>query len=147
MIFWTPTARCSLSWATHSSTEPMIALSLEQSLLAGKSHSLFSQSSISVRTASFDRPTMIGNCEALSSLSCFVAVAFGGRPNLVPRLRGGGGLEKMGEPPTPRRAGALEYAVDVTADQQRHARFLGRLRIHHGGGNIVRRVLAVDLVF
>src|SRR5262249_6437625 len=69
IIFCTPTARCSLSWPTQSSTEPKMALSREQSLLAGKSHSLFSQSSISARTESFDEPTMIGSCDALSSLS------------------------------------------------------------------------------
>src|SRR5262249_62384642 len=54
---------------SQSSTEPKMALSREQSLLAGKSHSLFSQSSISARTESFDEPTMIGSCDALSSLS------------------------------------------------------------------------------
>src|SRR5262245_25076169 len=46
MIFCVPTARWALSCSTHSSTVPMIALSLVDSLQAAKSHSLVSHSII-----------------------------------------------------------------------------------------------------
>src|SRR5262249_21878355 len=69
------------------------------------------------------------------------------RANLVPRLREVVRLVKIGEPAITHRASAPEYAVDVTTDQQRHAWFLDRLRIHHGAGNVVSRVLAVDFFF
>src|SRR3954462_2256034 len=69
MSFCVPTARCALSCSTHSSTVPMMALSLVDSLQAAKAHSFVSHSIIGPSTACRDFPIMIGSCEALRSLS------------------------------------------------------------------------------
>src|SRR5436190_2352557 len=69
MIFCVPTATCALSCSTHSSTVPMMALSLVDSLHDAKSHSLVSHSIMRLSTACRDLPMKIGSCAALRSLS------------------------------------------------------------------------------
>ena len=95
---------------------------------------MFSQSIISARTASRDGPTMIGSCDGVEQLVRILAGLLGEPRDLVPGLREVSRLVEIGEPAVAAAAGALEHAVDIAADQDRHARLLHRLRIHTAAG-------------
>src|SRR6185312_3563488 len=60
------------------------------------------------------------------------------RPGFRERFR----RVEISQPAVAAGRGTLQHAIDIAADQDRHARLLHRLRIHHGGGNIVSDIIS-----